>query len=70
MFNNLEVSVMNKDQVSGSIKKGAGKVQQAAGDLIGSKEQKAKGLKKEAEGRLQKKAGDVKETIKDAKKRH
>jgi uncharacterized protein YjbJ (UPF0337 family) len=61
---------MNKDQVSGTVKKGAGKVQQAAGDVIGSNEQKAKGLKKEAEGHVQKKVGDAKEAIKDTKKRH
>jgi uncharacterized protein YjbJ (UPF0337 family) len=61
---------MNKDQVSGTVKKGAGKVQHAAGEILGSEEQKAKGLKKEAEGKLQKKAGDIKESVKDAKKRH
>lgn len=67
---NLEVSDMNKDQVSGTMKKGAGKVQQAVGSAIGSEEQKAKGLKKEAEGRIQKKVGDAKEHAKDAKKKH
>lgn len=61
---------MNKDQVTGTVKKGAGKIQHAAGDLTGSNEHKAKGFKKEIEGTLQKKVGDIKESAKDAAKKH
>ena len=37
---------MNKDQVKGSIKDAAGKVQEKAGKVIGSTGQQAKGLSK------------------------
>jgi uncharacterized protein YjbJ (UPF0337 family) len=57
---------MNKDQVKGSVKDAAGKVQQKVGEAIGSNKQQAKGLEKQAEGKLQKAAGDAKETFKDA----
>jgi len=59
---------MNKDQVKGAVKDAAGKVQEKAGDLVGSKKQEAKGLAKQAEGKTQKAVGDVKEAIKDAHK--
>lgn len=55
---------MNKDQVKGVAKDIAGKVQEKAGDLVGSKEQHAKGVGKQVEGKTQKAAGDVKETLK------
>jgi uncharacterized protein YjbJ (UPF0337 family) len=60
---------MNKDQVKGATKDAAGKVQEAAGKLVGSKEQQAKGLVKQAEGSTQKNYGDLKEDVKDATKR-
>jgi len=59
---------MNKDQVKGSVKDAAGKVQQKVGEAIGSNTQQAKGLGKQAEGKLQKAAGDTKEAYKDAAK--
>lgn len=59
---------MNSDQVKGSMKDAAGKVQQKAGELTGSKEHQAKGLARQAEGKMQKGVGDVKETVKDASK--
>ena len=43
---------MNKDQVKGGLKEAAGKVQEKAGEVVGSKAQK--GL------------GDAKETLKDS----
>lgn len=55
---------MNKDQVKGTIKDAAGKVQEEAGKLVGSKEQQAKGLAKQVEGKIEKAAGDIKETLK------
>jgi uncharacterized protein YjbJ (UPF0337 family) len=57
---------MNKDQVKGSIKDVAGKVQETTGQLIGSTEQQLKGIKKQVEGKTQKAVGDVKEVLKDA----
>lgn len=59
---------MNTDQIKGTLKEAAGKVQQKAGELIDSPEQQAKGLAKQVEGAAQKKVGDVKEAIDDARK--
>jgi uncharacterized protein YjbJ (UPF0337 family) len=61
--------IMNKDQVKGTAKDVAGKVQEEAGKLTGSKEQQAKGLSKQVEGKTQKSVGDVKEAIKDSTKK-
>ena len=41
-------------------------MQQKTGEVIGSKEQQAKGLAKQVEGTVQKNVGDTKEAIKDA----
>lgn len=60
---------MNKDQVSGTVKKAAGKAQHLAGEVLGSETQKAKGTKKQVEGSIQKKVGDAKEHAKDMKKK-
>ncbi len=57
---------MNKDQVNGTIKDLAGKVQEEAGKLVGNKEQQAKGLLKQVEGAAEKSLGDAKEVVKDA----
>ena len=59
---------MNKDQVKGTAKDVAGKVQKETGKLVGSKEQEAKGLSKQVAGKTQKNVGDAKETIKDSTK--
>ncbi|MEO8542415.1 MAG: CsbD family protein [Burkholderiaceae bacterium] len=56
---------MNRDQIKGATKDAAGKVQQKTGELIGSKEQQAKGLGKQVEGKMQKNLGDAKENLKD-----
>lgn len=55
---------MNKDQVKGAMKDTAGKVQQKTGEMVGSKDQQAKGLAKQAEGKSQKAVGDLKSVIK------
>ena len=47
--------MMNKDQVNGTFKDLAGKVQEEAGKLVGSKEQQAKGLLQQVEGSAEKK---------------
>ena len=57
---------MNKDQVNGAMKDLGGKIQEEAGKLVGSKEQQAKGLANQVEGKTQEKVGDAKEVIKDA----
>jgi uncharacterized protein YjbJ (UPF0337 family) len=59
-------TVMNKDQVKGAFKDFAGKTQEQAGKLVGNKEQQAKGLLKQADGKAEKRLGDVKEIVKDA----
>lgn len=57
---------MNKNQIKGSAKQAAGKIQKKAGQILGNPAQEAKGLAKEIAGGTQKLAGDVKEQIKDA----
>ena len=60
---------MNKDQVKGTLKDAAGKVQETTGKVIGSEEQQLKGIKKQVDGQTQKAVGDIKEVIKDAGKK-
>lgn len=57
---------MNKDQVKGVAKDISGKVQEAAGKLVGNKEQEVKGLSKQISGKAEKSYGDAKEVVKDA----
>lgn len=59
---------MNKDQVKGGAKVVAGKVQEQAGKLVGSKEQQIKGLSKQMAGKVQKGVGDAKQSVKDLNK--
>lgn len=59
---------MNTDQIKGSLKDAAGKVQQKTGEVFDSPEQQAKGAAKQVEGKSQKAFGDVKEVAKDATK--
>jgi uncharacterized protein YjbJ (UPF0337 family) len=59
---------MNKDQVKGVAKDVAGKVQEQAGKLTGSKEQQIKGLSKQISGKAQKGFGDAKKAVKDFNK--
>lgn len=57
---------MNSDKIKGSLKEMAGEVQERFGSLIGSKEQEAKGIALELEGRAQKGMGVIKEAAKDS----
>lgn len=59
---------MNKDQVKGASKQIAGKVQEKAGKLVGSKEQQIKGLSKQISGKAQKGLGDIEQAIEDSTK--
>jgi uncharacterized protein YjbJ (UPF0337 family) len=63
----FKVNPMNKDQIKGTVKEVAGKVQQAAGQAVGSNEQQLKGLNKQVEGQPQKAVGHLKEVVKDAR---
>ena len=56
---------MNKDQIKGSLKEVAGKVQEKTGELTGNTSQQGKGAAKEVEGNVQKTYGDAKEAAKD-----
>ena len=56
---------MNKNQVKGTAKDIAGKVQEEAGKLVGSKDQQVKGLSKQISGKVQKGIGDVQQAVKD-----
>lgn len=58
---------LNKDQIKGSLKDAAGKVQEKVGEAIGSTEQQDKGVIKQVEGKVQKAYGDVKEVLKGDK---
>ncbi len=59
---------MNRNQVKGTAKDIAGKVQEEAGKLVGSKDQQVKGLSKQISGKVQKGVGDVQQAIKDGAK--
>ena len=60
---------MNKDQAKGMAKDVAGKVQEQAGKLVGSRKQQIKGLSKQISGKLQKGVGDAKQSVEDLSKR-
>jgi len=59
---------MNRNQVKGTAKDVAGKVQRKVGQATGSTSQQAKGTAKEVEGKLQRGAGDVEKAADDADK--
>lgn len=54
---------MNKHQVKGALKDAAGKVQASVGRATGDQEQEARGQARQAEGKVQKKLGDVKQGV-------
>ena len=51
---------MNKDQAKGHMKDLAGKARAKLGSLIGNRKEQAKGLATQAEGKVQKGVGDLK----------
>ena len=59
---------MNKDQVKGTMKDVAGKVQRTAGEITGSTSQQIKGGAKQVEGKLQKGSGDAQQAAENANK--
>ena len=60
---------MNEHQVKGKLKEAAGEVQEHVGRATGDADQEARGDAKQAEGKLQKKGGDLKEAAKDILKK-
>jgi uncharacterized protein YjbJ (UPF0337 family) len=56
---------INKDQVEGRIKEGAGKVQEVGGRIVGSPGQELKGKIKKNVGAAQAKIGDVTQKARD-----
>jgi uncharacterized protein YjbJ (UPF0337 family) len=59
---------MNKDQVKGSVKDVAGKVQEKVGQQTGDRDQEARGVGNQAEGKVQKTVGDVKDAVRNVTK--
>ena len=57
---------MNKDQVKGTVKDIAGKLQEKTGELLDDHKQQVKGITKQVEGQSQKAKGDAKEVLKKA----
>ena len=60
---------MNKNQIKGSVKDVAGKVQQKVGEATGNTNQQVKGVAKQIEGKVQKGVGDVEQAVDDSIKR-
>ena len=60
---------MNRDQVKGTAKDVAGKVQEKVGQVTGSTSQQVKGVGKQIEGKIQKGIGDIEQAAKDSEKR-
>ena len=52
---------MNRDQVKGSVKDAAGKIQRKVGEMTGSATQQVKGAAKQVEGKIQKGIGNVRD---------
>lgn len=57
---------MNKDQIKGTARQAAGKVQEQAGKMAGNRSQEIKGAGKQAAGSVQKGYGDAKQKVKDS----
>jgi uncharacterized protein YjbJ (UPF0337 family) len=57
---------MNRDQVKGTAKDVAGKIQQKVGQLTGNKTQQLKGVAKQVEGNVQKGVGNVEQALEKA----
>ena len=60
---------MNKDQAKGHMKDLAGKLRQKMGSLTGNRSEQAKGLADQAEGKVQKGVGDLKNVANKDKER-
>jgi len=54
---------MNRDQVKGTAKDVAGKIQRKVGEVTGNKNQQVKGAAKQVEGKVQRGAGDIEHAL-------
>ena len=59
---------MNRDQVKGTAKDVAGKVQRKVGELTGNKRQQAKGAAKQVAGKVQRGMGNVEQALDKARR--
>ena len=59
---------MNKNQLKGTAKDVAGKLQEKAGKLVGSKDQQVKGLSKQISGKVQRDLGNLQQAAEDLNK--
>jgi uncharacterized protein YjbJ (UPF0337 family) len=59
----FEEHTMNRDQVKGTAKDVAGKIQRKVGELTGNKSQQAKGAAKQVAGKVQRQAGNIEEAL-------
>ena len=59
---------MDKDRIKGKVKDIAGRAERQAGEWTGSEEHQAKGLGKQAEGKVQNTVGKVKDAARDVVK--
>jgi len=60
---------MNRDQVKGTAKDVAGKVQEKVGQVTGSTSEQVKGVAKQVEGKVQKGVGNLEQAAKDTEKK-
>jgi uncharacterized protein YjbJ (UPF0337 family) len=56
---------MNKDQAKGHVKDLAGKARAKIGSMTGNRSEQAKGVANQAEGKVQKGVGDLKNAARD-----
>ena len=57
---------MNSNQVKGTAKDVAGKVQESVGQATGDVSEQVKGMAKQVEGKVQKGVGNAQEALRDA----
>lgn len=60
---------MDKDRVKGAAKDVGGKIEEEAGKLTGDRSRQAKGLKHQAEGKVDKGIGHVKDAAREAERK-
>ncbi len=60
---------MNKEQVKGTAKEVAGRIQEGVGKAVNSPEQQVKGLGKQIEGKAEKNFGNLKEAVRETNRK-
>lgn len=58
---------MNRNEIEGTVKDLAGRVQEEAGKLVGNKEQEINGIHNQVAGKAEKRLEDTKENVQDAR---